>query len=392
MKTLKMSRFLQSDQSDTGDSIFAALANPDRVDLASPRDLTDLRLEDMRFPGQVQGKTSTPGSAASHASQRRPASHRSSPRSPVDRFGFGLHTTPRSAGRHFFDRVENVENAGQPAAAPARDCDFFDTSLVSPSTRHRANPPDELGQCDPYAHMSVEEVMMEKQTTLMELERIRDQLGRKLTREYTIQDDLADMKFEVRSHLAQVDEVNTVNFMSNGMKLACQAIELGNNRFGPFLDLDGWATAATSDMSKYQNALGKLYRKYWKRSTMSPELELLLALCGSIAMHHFSKKASNFMFGSKHPATSAVPPPKHTGPAAQPFHIPEANPRAPAPTFTVAASSSTHAPPQQSAAPHTTDMSSDDEEDLPPPNFELGVPDIPDSVPLSAKKRLSIDQ
>lgn len=139
-----------------------------------------------------------------------------------------------------------------------------------------------------------EELMLEKQSVLLELERLKGQ-GIVLSKSYTLQDRIDDMQFEVRRHLLNIDEQNTVQFMRDGMRLLFTGVEIANSKMGPFLDLDGWATDVGKDISKYDSSLSKLYRKYWKRSTMSPEMELAVGILGSMGMHHFKKKMGNVM-------------------------------------------------------------------------------------------------
>ena len=88
------------------------------------------------------------------------------------------------------------------------------------------------------------------------------------------------------------------------MRLALTGIELTNNRVGPFLDLDGWSATVSSDINKYDNALSKLYKKYWKRKTStSPELEIAFGIIGSMGMYHFRKKLNSVPIGIM-PATN----------------------------------------------------------------------------------------
>ena len=106
------------------------------------------------------------------------------------------------------------------------------------------------------------------------------------------------MQFEMRRHLLFMDEMNAISFMKDAMRLGFTGIELANNKIGPFLDLDGWSTQISSDIGKYDHALSKLYKKYWKRkTTTSPELELAFGIIGSMGMHHFRKKMGNTPLG-----------------------------------------------------------------------------------------------
>ena len=153
----------------------------------------------------------------------------------------------------------------------------------------------------PFLHTSQDEDSMntlEKQQVLMDMERLKLQ-GITLSKKWTLNDRLDDMQFEVKRHMLHIDEMNNINMMRDGMRLLCSGFEMVNTKFG-FLELEGWAGEVCSDMEKYDNALGRIYRKYWKRGTQnSPEMEIALGLIGSMGMYHFKKKMQNKMFGKK---------------------------------------------------------------------------------------------
>jgi hypothetical protein len=136
---------------------------------------------------------------------------------------------------------------------------------------------------------------LDKQQCLMDMERLKLQ-GIKLSKEWTLNDRLDDMRFEVRRHSLHLDEINNINMMRDGMRLLCSGFEMMNSRM-KFLELDGWASDVCTDMDKYDNALGKIYRKYWRKSTQSsPEMEILTGLVASMGMHHFKNKMQSKMF------------------------------------------------------------------------------------------------
>eukprot|EP00965_Chrysotila_dentata_P113048 3735338-Pleurochrysis_carterae.AAC.1 len=145
---------------------------------------------------------------------------------------------------------------------------------------------------------------MEKQTILMELERLRNR-GVRHTRTYTLDDNIADMKFELRRHLLNIEENNAVGFMRDAMRIVFTGIEFANNSMGPFLHLDGWSSEMSRDMGKYDHALSGLYKKYWRRSSASPEMQLAIGIVGSMAMHHFRSTMHPFVT-PKHERTPYV--------------------------------------------------------------------------------------
>jgi len=141
------------------------------------------------------------------------------------------------------------------------------------------------------AHSYSADDMISKQQALLEIERLRTQ-GATITRSYTIHDRLEDIEFEVRRHQMHMEEQVTLTMMKDMLKIAFGGIEMANNRLGPWLDLDGWSASMTADLSKYDSALSRIYRKHARKSSMSPESELALGVLSSLGVHHCRKKFS----------------------------------------------------------------------------------------------------
>ena len=135
-----------------------------------------------------------------------------------------------------------------------------------------------------------------KSNMLADLERLRAQ-GIPLSRTWTMRDDADDMAFELKRLTIQVDEANNIGMMQNGLQLACTGIEMLSKRY-KVLDLDGWSTEVCQDMSKYNTGLGRLYRKYWRRShNSSPEADILMSLVGSMGMYHMRRTLTRTVMG-----------------------------------------------------------------------------------------------
>ena len=140
-------------------------------------------------------------------------------------------------------------------------------------------------------HKSNDTEILEKQSVLMDMERLKMQ-GIKLSKEWSIDDRLDDMMFEVKRHMIHLDELNNINMMRDGMRLLCSGFEMFNGKIG-ILELDGWSAEVCSDIHKYDTALGKIYRKYWRKTSQtSPEMEIIIGLIGSVGMFHFKRKLS----------------------------------------------------------------------------------------------------
>lgn len=194
--------------------------------------------------------------------------------------------------------------------------DSDDQSVLSENiTRKNSVPPlapldnrSDVGSVVSHLPSNKEQEILEKQSVLLDMERLKLQ-GIQFTKVWTLNDRLDDMQFELRRHLLHLDEINNMNFLRDGLRMACTGFEVLNRRWG-LLELDGWSQEVCRDMSRYDNSMSRLYRKYWRRtSTTSPEMELGLALMGSIGMYHFKQKMSSQMFssGPSVPRPSNVP-------------------------------------------------------------------------------------
>lgn len=130
---------------------------------------------------------------------------------------------------------------------------------------------------------------MEKQGYLIELRRMQAR-GVQLSRRFTESDSLEELEFEVAKQNAAISTENSVSFMRDMLRLVITGLEIGNNKLGPFLSIDGWAEATTQDMHRYDHALERLHRRYFRKQQMSPIMEMGWLLLGSLAMWHFKSK------------------------------------------------------------------------------------------------------
>lgn len=140
-----------------------------------------------------------------------------------------------------------------------------------------------------------EDQMLAKQSALLDLDRLRLR-GVRLSREFTINDPLEDITFELKRHLAHLDEESSIGMMRDFMRVACTGMEMGATRLG-VLDLEGWSAEVCDDIRKYDPALAGLYRKYFRRGTSSPEMQLLVGVVGSMGLFTAKKKFLRTMQG-----------------------------------------------------------------------------------------------
>ena len=103
-------------------------------------------------------------------------------------------------------------------------------------------------------------------------------------------DSLEEIQFEYERLKNSIDVANGVGFMKDGIKMVAVGVEMGNAKIGPILHLDGWSDEVARDINKYDNALERLYKKHWRKGSMSPESELAFGLGSSMVIHHCKAK------------------------------------------------------------------------------------------------------
>ena len=150
--------------------------------------------------------------------------------------------------------------------------------------------------------MTQEEILREKIIYLRKLEALAKK-GIKLTRKYTMESPLAEMKGEYEMIKAESEKHSSVKFQGKMMMAAVSAIEFLNSKFDPFdIKLDGWAEAVNENIDEYDDVFGELHDKYAGKAKIAPELKLLFMLGGSAAMLHMT----NTMFKSSLPGMDDI--------------------------------------------------------------------------------------
>lgn len=154
----------------------------------------------------------------------------------------------------------------------------------------------------------------ERRSVLLDLQRLEMQ-GIKLTKQFTIDDNLDDMTLELRRHVLAMDERSNVNMMRDGLRMLVTGVEMMSNRFG-VLDLEGWSTEVCRDLSRHDPNLARIYRKYWRRSSNNtPEAEIAFAILGSAGMHHMKRSMSRqFISGGRSRSAAAYAQPSRRPP------------------------------------------------------------------------------
>ena len=161
------------------------------------------------------------------------------------------------------------------------------------------NPDHELSNTP---RMTSEELLLEKFKVLRKLEEL-ERKGARLTKKYSMESSLAEMKGEYEMVIAEKERSNSCKFQGRMLMAAITGLEFLNNRFDPFdVKLDGWAEQLNENIGDYDEIFAELHEKYKSKAKMAPELKLLFQLGGSGIMVHMT----NTMFKSAMPGMDDI--------------------------------------------------------------------------------------
>jgi hypothetical protein len=161
------------------------------------------------------------------------------------------------------------------------------------------NPDNELSNTH---RMTSEELLLEKFKVLRKLEEL-ERKGARLTKKYSMESSLAEMKGEYEMVIAEKERSNSCKFQGRMLMAAITGLEFLNNRFDPFdVKLDGWAEQLNENIGDYDEIFAELHEKYKSKAKMAPELKLLFQLGGSGIMVHMT----NTMFKSAMPGMDDI--------------------------------------------------------------------------------------
>ena len=163
-------------------------------------------------------------------------------------------------------------------------------------------PVDPDKEVAPQPKLTPEETLREKFKFLRKLEDL-ERKGAKLSRKYTMEADLDEMKGEYELIISEKETSNSVKFQGRMLMAAVTGLEFLNNRFDPFdVKLDGWAEQVQENVDDYDEIFAELHEKYQSKAKMAPELKLLFQLGGSAVMVHMT----NTMFKSAMPGMDDI--------------------------------------------------------------------------------------
>ena len=138
-------------------------------------------------------------------------------------------------------------------------------------------PIDPDKNISPEKRLSPEELLKEKFSVLRKLEAL-EKKGVKLTKKYSMESSLSEMKGEYEMILADKAKSNSCKFQGRMLMAAVTGLEFLNNRFDPFdVKLDGWSEQINENIEDYDEIFGELHEKYQSKATMAPELKVTIS-------------------------------------------------------------------------------------------------------------------
>jgi hypothetical protein len=147
----------------------------------------------------------------------------------------------------------------------------------------------------------------EKQTLLLKLYAL-EKKGVELTKKFSMNSTLSELKFEYELHKNEMEIEMSVKFQQKLLVAAITGLEFVNKKFDPIgAKLEGWSESIMDNLDDYDSVFTKLHEKYKHRADLPPEIQLLVTLAGSAFMFHMTKSfMSSMMPANENPKTSEI--------------------------------------------------------------------------------------
>ena len=150
--------------------------------------------------------------------------------------------------------------------------------------------------------MSSREIEQKKQEYLIKLLAL-EKKGVNLTKSYSLKSSLQELEFEYNTQQKAMEIEASVHFQQKILMAAVTGMEFLNKKFDPIgAKLDGWSESVMDNVNDYEEIFKKLHEKYSQKTSMPPELQLLVTLVGSGFMFHLT----NSLFKSSLPGLGDV--------------------------------------------------------------------------------------
>jgi hypothetical protein len=211
-----------------------------------------------------------------------------------------LHPTPEAAEAsiHVEPPQERPKTPSERSVSPLSLPQIHRNSVVSVQEMPHESPfaafsntpgiQQEVPKTDPAVYKKAQEdaendVQIEKEALLYEIELMEKQGLIKLHRQLTMANSLEEIQYQYDRANMIISTQQTVDWAKTGIKFGSGVLEALLKRFGISV-LDGFSNNLCKDMNKFNKPLTKMYRKYWRRGTSSPEMELAMIVFGALAM------------------------------------------------------------------------------------------------------------
>ena len=131
----------------------------------------------------------------------------------------------------------------------------------------------------------------EKRECLIDLEKLKLQ-NIKLTKNYSMEDELVDMQYERDRHNMNMELVQKMKISKGYVLLGGLGVVFFNMMIGNKFMLEGWLEALNNELESgnYNVALEQIYHMFHKRGPPSPFWSLGLLCVTSVVCTHFSNK------------------------------------------------------------------------------------------------------
>ena len=147
---------------------------------------------------------------------------------------------------------------------------------------------------------SKESLIAEKADLLYKLDRL-ERSGENVSKRYTLADDFVDIQTEVTRLERDRSLLKSIKFQQSMLTSFTTGLEYVNNRFDPFgIQLEGWSESVHDGIGQYDDVFAELHDKYQTKSSLPPEVKLLLMLGGSAFMFHMTNSMFKTMPGMEH--------------------------------------------------------------------------------------------
>jgi hypothetical protein len=101
---------------------------------------------------------------------------------------------------------------------------------------------------------------------------------------------LIELQFEEQQKTDDDAENDAIISAKEWARIVFSAIEGGNKRFGPILELNGWSAHLSDEIERFDRPFRQLYRRYFSKRASSPGVEIAWIFFGSLVMYHMTGK------------------------------------------------------------------------------------------------------